>query len=74
MPPVKSTPLSLSLGVNALTVCDCGATAFKVGLAYNSETGNNFLRLLECVACGFQMAVIHQADSGLAPSVSKLSG
>jgi hypothetical protein len=71
--PIKTTPLSAVLGVNALTVCDCGATAFKVGIAYNPDTGNNFIRILECVDCGYQMLATHQSDASLAPSVGTLS-
>jgi hypothetical protein len=67
--PLTTSPLTLALGVNALTVCDCGASHFKVGIAFNPVTSNNFIRVLECLACDRQMAVVHMADSGLAPSV-----
>lgn len=66
--PLKSSPLTAVLGVNAVTICDCGAASFKVGIAYNPTTGNNFIRALECTACGHQMPATHKADSGLAPS------
>ncbi len=73
-PRIAPSALSAALGVNALTVCDCGGIHFKVGIAYNPQNGNNFIRLLECIACDRQMSVIHQADSGLAPTLGKLSG
>ena len=66
--PIKTSPLTLALGVNGLVVCDCGYDSFRVGIAYNPETGNNFIRVLECSDCGKQMPATHQADSGLAPS------
>lgn len=66
--PIKPSPLSAALGVNALTVCDCGNVEFKVGLAYNPTNGNNFIRILECVACGRQMPATHYSDGNLAPS------
>lgn len=72
--PVKTTPLSAALGVNGITICDCGSTHFKVGIAYNPENGNNFIRILECTACGKQMAATHNSDAGLAPILGKLSG
>lgn len=68
--PVKASPLTRALGVNAITVCDCGKAEFKVGIAYNELTGNNFIRILECIACGHQMPATHKADSGLAPALS----
>lgn len=72
--PIKSSPLSAALGVNGLTICDCGCTHFRVGIAYNPDTGNNFIRILECADCGKQMTATHQSDAGLAPSVGRLSG
>lgn len=68
--PIKTTPLSIALRVDALVRCDCGCTHFRVGAAYVEETGNNFLRLLECVECGHQMPTVHRADDSLEPSLS----
>lgn len=67
--PVKSTALSNALGVNGIIICDCGKDHFKIGLAYNPKTGNNFIRILECVECGHQMPATHRSDASLAPTV-----
>ncbi|MGD9766812.1 MAG: hypothetical protein AB7U62_04140 [Pseudolabrys sp.] len=67
--PVRPTPLSRALSVNAVVICDCQQATFKVGLTLNTENGNNFLRILECTACGNQMPVTHCVDSGLAPAM-----
>jgi hypothetical protein len=67
--PIKASPLTLALRVNGLVICDCGHDRFRIGITYDTETENNFIRVLECADCGSQMPVIHRADSGLAPSV-----
>lgn len=72
--PIKATPLSVALGVNALVVCDCGYDSFRLGLAFNEHTGSNFIRVLECVECGKQMPATHKSDAALAPCLGKLSG
>lgn len=71
--PVKPSALASALGVNAIVTCDCGEPFFKVGLAVNLDNGNNFIRLLECAACGRQMPATHQSDAQLAPRIG-LSG
>lgn len=68
--PVKSAPLSIALGVNSIVICDCGCTHFKVGIAYSPDTGNNFIRVLECTHCMKQMPVTHRSDVSLAPALS----
>lgn len=67
-PPIRLSPLSAALGVNGLVICDCGSPHFRVGLAVG-PTGNNFIRILECLDCGHQMPATHQSDAGLAPSI-----
>ena len=43
-------------GVNAIVICDCGHTAFKVGIEAD-PIGNNHIRCIECIACGHKLAV-----------------
>lgn len=61
------------LGVNGQVVCDCGKFSFEVGLGINPTNGNNFIRLLQCTACGKQMAATHESE-GLAPKLMNLGG
>jgi hypothetical protein len=67
--PIKSSPLTAALRVNAIVICDCGKASFKVGISYNPNNENNFIRVLECTDCGHQMPATHYADSGLAPAL-----
>ena len=68
-PFITRSPLSAALGVNGMIRCDCGCTAFEIGLAINLVNGNNFIRILECCSCGKQMPATHQSDAQLAPSI-----
>ena len=52
--------ISEALGVNGLTVCDCGHQEFRVGLQVEGD--ENHIRVLECCACKKQMAVPFQAN------------
>jgi hypothetical protein len=67
---VKPTQLAQALRVNGQVMCDCGCSSFRVGLAYEPVTGNNFIRLLECIVCGKQMPMVHKSDAQLAPSLA----
>ncbi len=42
--------------VNAVAVCNCGTTAFRVGLE-TDQAGNNRIRCLECETCGDKLSV-----------------
>ena len=48
--------LSELLNVNAVAVCDCKNLDFRVGLEAKPDEENH-IRVLECSACGRQMAV-----------------
>ena len=48
--------------VNALAICDCGDTTWRVGIDA-TVTGNNHIRCLECAACGHKLAVPFFDDS-----------
>lgn len=68
--PVENTPYAIALGVNGIALCnECNGTLFKVGIAYNPDTDNNFIRILECATCKEQMLVVHQATDGMEPSI-----
>lgn len=67
--PIVPSPLSVTLGVNAIVLCDCRSSHFKVGIAVNPENGNNFIRILECVECKRHMIATHQTDAGITPKV-----
>ncbi len=67
---IHQSQLTTTLGVNGQVKCDCGHTHFRVGLAVNTENGNNFIRVLECCQCQSQMAAVHRSDAELAPSVA----
>lgn len=66
---MQQTVLMAALGVNGLVKCDCGNINFLVGIAVNHDTGNNFVRVLECTECARQMPMIHKSDAQLAPSI-----
>lgn len=72
--PITSSPLSTALGVNGVVMCDCGSGTFKIGIAYNPTTGNNFLRVLECIDCGHQMPATHRSDDGTSPALADWQG
>lgn len=65
---ITHTPLTAALGVNAQVKCDCSEVRFEVAIAA-TESGNNFLRALECISCHKQMTLVHRSDSGLAPAL-----
>lgn len=67
--PIKPSSLSMSLGVNAIVLCDCGCSYFKIGVAVNPENGNNFIRILECVECKKHMLATHESDTAITPRV-----
>jgi len=66
---LQKTQLATVLGVNGQVRCDCGHLEFEVGVAVNPENGNNFIRVLQCARCAKQMAMVHQSDAQLAPSI-----
>lgn len=66
-PYITPSPMQAVLRVNGLVQCDCGHTAFKIGLAVMAS--NNFIRLLECCLCGKQMPATHRSDAQLAPTI-----
>ena len=48
-------------GFNGLVVCDCGSTAFRVGV--KAQDGHNHIRVLECCVCHEQMPIPWQGES-----------
>lgn len=43
-------------GVNGQAICDCGSSAFRVGIEQDGML-NNHIRCLECIVCQKKLAI-----------------
>lgn len=67
---ISPSALSAAARVNGQMRCDCGCLEFSVGIAHNPDTGNNFIRILECITCGKQHLAVHKSDARIEPSIA----
>ncbi len=66
---IRETPLAAASGVNAQVICNCRCTTFEIGLAFDPETKNNFIRVIQCAGCGKQLPATHKSEDGSLPAL-----